>query len=169
MSTYQYHEFCRLYQPINQSIKKEMRSLSSRAAITTHGASYVYNYGSFRGNPKALLLKYFDIYLYTSNFDSMELMFKYKKNDINCDIIESHVLKDIISYECDDAFLILFITLTNYHGNDYSINGDELLIDLLPLYEEIKQNNYQFLSVVSAMHDKLNGEDERLCASGDSV
>ena len=52
MSEYQYYEFCRLNKPISAPAREEMASLTSRARITTHGASFVYNYGNFRGDCK---------------------------------------------------------------------------------------------------------------------
>lgn len=81
MSEYQYYEFCKTHKPLSIYARNEMQALSSRAKITTHGASYEYNYGDFRGDPKALLLKHFDIFFYISNWGCIQLMFKYKTQD----------------------------------------------------------------------------------------
>ncbi|EKD72555.1 MAG: hypothetical protein ACD_45C00643G0004 [uncultured bacterium] len=62
MSEYQYYEFCSITSPISSEARKAMRSLSSRANVSTHGVSYTYNYGDFKGEPKKLLLKYFDVF-----------------------------------------------------------------------------------------------------------
>lgn len=83
MSEYQYYEFCKISAPLTAEVKKEMRSLSSRANVSTHGASYVYNYGDFRANPKELLLKYFDVFFYISNWGCIQLMFKYQRQNIH--------------------------------------------------------------------------------------
>ncbi|MCW5590456.1 MAG: hypothetical protein KIT27_12460, partial [Legionellales bacterium] len=68
MSEYQYYEFCSINKPLSTEARKEMLSLSSRASVGTHTASYVYNYGDFRGKPKQLVLKHFDVFFYISNF-----------------------------------------------------------------------------------------------------
>ena len=88
MSEYQYYEFCNLSKPLSKEVRKYMRSLSSRARISSHGASYVYNYGNFRGTPKQILLKYFDVFFYISNWGTVNLMFKYPTNEICFDEIE---------------------------------------------------------------------------------
>lgn len=62
MSEYQYYEFCSISKPLTREARMEMASLSSRAKVSTHGASYVYNYGDFKGDPKQLLLKHFDVF-----------------------------------------------------------------------------------------------------------
>jgi hypothetical protein len=68
MSEYQYYEFCRITTPLSSEARKEMVSLSSRAQVSTHGASYVYNYGDFRGNPEQLVLKHFDVFFSNIRF-----------------------------------------------------------------------------------------------------
>lgn len=83
MSEYQYYEFCCISEPLSAEARREMHSLSSRAQVGTHGAHYVYNYGDFRGEPEALLLKYFDVFFYIANWGTLQLSFKYSVQDIN--------------------------------------------------------------------------------------
>ena len=83
MSEYQYHEFCSIHQPLSAAARKKMNSLSSRAQVGTHNASYVYNYSDFRGNPKQLLLKYFDVYFYIASWGTVQLMFKYLSTQVD--------------------------------------------------------------------------------------
>lgn len=93
MSGYRYYEFCRINKPISSEAREEMASLSSRARITTHGASFVYNYGDFRGKPKQLLLKYFDVFFYVSNFGIIELIFKYKVQQLELAELKKYCIK----------------------------------------------------------------------------
>src|SRR5208282_745549 len=97
MSGYQYYEFCRIKAPISQKAREEMASLSSRANVGTHGASYVYNYGDFRGDSKKLLLKYFDVFFYISNYGTIQLMFKYKLGQVNIEELKKYDIKHVIS------------------------------------------------------------------------
>ena len=76
--------------------RKEMAALSSRVQITSHGASYVYNYGDFRGDPKQLLLKYFDVFFYISNFGTLQLMFKYPVQQIAAEELDKYCIKHVI-------------------------------------------------------------------------
>ena len=51
MSEYQYYEFQALDRRLTESAMAELRALSSRVALTTTSAIFMYNYGDFRGNP----------------------------------------------------------------------------------------------------------------------
>jgi hypothetical protein len=154
MSEYQYYEFCSLHSPLSIEARKEMSSLSSRAQVTIHGASYVYNYGDFRGNPKELLLKYFDVFFYISNFGTVRLMFKYLDQEVNVSQIKNYSIKHVLSYEKHGQHILLDININNEGGFGWT-EGEGMLSDFLPLYEEIKTKDYQFLRLVSAINDEL--------------
>ncbi len=156
MSEYQYYEFCQINALLSQEARKEMASLSSRAQISTHGASYVYNYGDFRGDIKKLLLKYFDIFFYISNFGTVRLIFKYQANQIHFDEIKKHCIKHVISAEIHNEHILLDVYINNEEGFGWT-EGEGMLADLLPLYDEIKSGNYQFLRLASSVNDELTG------------
>jgi hypothetical protein len=67
MSEYQYYEFQAIYRPLTQREMAELRALSTRAEITPNRFVNVYHYGDFRGDPRALMEKYFDAFLYVAN------------------------------------------------------------------------------------------------------
>ena len=48
MSEYQYYEFRAIDRPLTEAQKSKISALSSRARVTSHMASFVYNYGDFR-------------------------------------------------------------------------------------------------------------------------
>lgn len=153
MSGYQYYEFCKINAPLTADARKEMYSLSSRANITTHGASYVYNYGDFRGNSKALLLKYFDVFFYISNFGCIQLMFKYSVTEVNAYKLKQYCIDEPISCEITDTHVLLDIDYNNEEGFSDWIEGEEMLIELLPLYDEIKSGNYEILRILADVCD----------------
>ena len=51
-SEYQYYEFRAIDRPLTETQKSKISALSSRARVTSHTASFVYNYGDFKGNPE---------------------------------------------------------------------------------------------------------------------
>ncbi|NNM59957.1 MAG: hypothetical protein HKM04_09110 [Legionellales bacterium] len=158
MSEYQYYEFCRIGSPLSAEARKTMQSLSSRAKVSTHGASYTYNYGDFRGKPAELVLNYFDVFFYISNFGTLRLIFKYPENQITEEEIEKYRIKHVIHYQKHEQYGLLTIDINNEEGFGWT-EGEGLLADLLPLYDEIKDNHYHFLQVVSAVHDHFMGEN----------
>ena len=58
MSEYQYYEFTAIDKPLNEKDMQSLRSLSSRAQITTSSFVNEYHWGDFKGNPLSLVEKY---------------------------------------------------------------------------------------------------------------
>jgi|688.fasta_scaffold210113_3 hypothetical protein len=158
MSEYQYYEFCQINKPLSKEARQEMRSLSSRANIGSHGASYVYNYGDFRGDPKQLLLKYFDVFFYISNFGTVELIFKYPIKHVDIPTLKKYYIEHVIEIEQHEQHILLEVCIDNEEGFGWT-EGEGLLPNLLPLYDEIKAKNYQFLSLVQTLHCEFSGEE----------
>lgn len=159
MSEYQYYELCSLHSPLSPAARKEMQSLSSRVQVGTHNASYVYNYGDFRGKAEALLLKYFDVFFYIANWGTIRLMFKYPIEQVNIEELKKYCIKHVISCKEEGNYVVLDVHVQNEEGFGWT-EGEGLLSDFLPLYEEIKLKNYQFLKLVKAINDELTGEKE---------
>lgn len=151
MSEYQYYEFCRIHGPLSQEARQILKSLSSRAKVMSHSATYVYNYGDFPGDPKKLLLNYFDIFFYIANWGTIQLMFKYPMQQIQKDHLKQYLIKDVIGYKQYQQGTLLTIEPCNEEGFGW-IDGENLLSDLLPLYDEIQFGNYQFLELIAAIH-----------------
>lgn len=153
MSEYQYYEFCSLYTPLTADARNEMYSLTSRAKVNTHTASYVYNYGEFRGDPKRLLRKYFDIFFYLTNWGTFQLMFKYPEHEVDISRLVKYCMKDVISCEIQTPSILLDI---HFHQEEEFgwVEGEGMLAEILPLYEEIKLGNYQFLHLIQAINQE---------------
>ncbi|PCI35164.1 MAG: hypothetical protein COB50_05605 [Thiotrichales bacterium] len=157
MSEYQYYEFCSIQKPLSQQARQVMQSLSSRAVVGTHGACYIYNYnyGDFRGNSSELLLKYFDIFFYISNFGCMELSFKFKQSQVNFEQIKAYCIQDIIICKEHNSHLLLDICINNEEGGGW-IDGEGLLPKMLTLHDEIIAGNYDILELAAKIHDKIS-------------
>ena len=80
MSEYQYYEFLTVDKPLNEKDMAALRNISTRAQITTTSFVNEYNYGDFKGNPKKLVEKYFDAFLYVANWGTRWLMLKVPRN-----------------------------------------------------------------------------------------
>ena len=94
MSEYQYYEFQALDRPLTREAQAEMRSLSSRVALTATSASFVYNYGDFRGNPYDVLAQHFDAMLYITNWGTHLLMFRFPANAIPKNVMSDYQYAD---------------------------------------------------------------------------
>ena len=163
MSEYQYHEFCRISSPMPKDVRKIMNSFSSRATLTTHGASYVYNYSDFNYEPIEILKDYFDVYFYIANWGTLRLAFKFDKLEIDYSELKKFQIEDenIKLIEFEDC-CIIDIELAKEEGFGWT-DGEDMLTEILPLYTDIKNKNYQFLSFANAINKAfLHGEHELL-------
>jgi hypothetical protein len=60
MSEYQYYEFQTIDRPLIKAEQQAVSLLSSRVQLSSTRAIFTYSYGDFRGDPKELLVQYFD-------------------------------------------------------------------------------------------------------------
>ena len=64
MSEYQYYEFLALDRPLTEKQRAELRSISTRAEITATRFANEYQWGDLKGDPQAMVERYFDAFLY---------------------------------------------------------------------------------------------------------
>jgi len=76
MSEYQYYEFAALDHALDARQQAELRVISTRAAITPAGFVNTYEWGDLRADPRQLVERYFDVFLYLSNWGTHRLMFR---------------------------------------------------------------------------------------------
>lgn len=83
MSEYQYYEFLAIDRPLDEADRKELRRLSSRAQITATSFTNHYEWGDFRGSPRELMERWFDLHLYVANWGTRQLMVRLPKRLID--------------------------------------------------------------------------------------
>lgn len=103
MSEYQYYEFVAIDQALSREDMAELRSRSSRATITATRFVNEYQWGSLKANPADWLRRYFDAYLYTSNWGGRQLSLRLPLANLN--------KTDLLPFSGDDA-------LTNNRGRN---------------------------------------------------
>ena len=79
MSEYQYYEFQAIDRPLGEADRAELQRLSSRARVTSTSFTNTYNYGDFRGDPRKLVERWFDLHLYLANWGTRRLMIRLPK------------------------------------------------------------------------------------------
>jgi hypothetical protein len=79
MSEYQYYEFQAVDRSLTSREMSSLRAISSRATITPASFVNTYNYGDFRGDPDALMEKYFDAFVYVANWGTHKFMLRMPK------------------------------------------------------------------------------------------
>ena len=76
MSECQHYEFRSIDRPLDDADRKALRALSSRAQITTTSFTNHYEWGDVKGDPRQLVERWFDLYLYLANWGTRRLIMR---------------------------------------------------------------------------------------------
>ncbi|WP_067515039.1 hypothetical protein [Endozoicomonas ascidiicola] len=80
MSEYQYYELVAVDRQLSREEMGYLRGISSRAQISSTRFCNTYNYGDLKADPRQLLAKFFDAYVYVSNFGCKVFAIKVPRN-----------------------------------------------------------------------------------------
>ena len=72
MSEYQYYDFKAIDHALTKTEMAALRAISTRAAITTTSFTNHYEWGDLKADPNKLLEKYFDAFVYVTNWGTRE-------------------------------------------------------------------------------------------------
>ena len=164
MSEYQYYEFRAIEHPLTNEQRREINSLSSRAEVSSHQATFVYHYADFQGDEEELIETYFDAMLYVANWGSRRLMFRMPSSLIDINRIDAFSISNEIGcwLSKDKKFVILDLSFNEEEPDDW-IEGEGMLNELIDLREELIQGDFRilYLAWLKAMERALE-EDEHL-------
>jgi hypothetical protein len=74
MSEFQYYEFVALDRPLSATERKRLRAITSRATITSTRLVNTCEWGNFKADPRDLVAKCFDAFLYYANWGTRRLI-----------------------------------------------------------------------------------------------
>ena len=132
MSEYQYYEFRAIDKPLDNDEIDELRSLSSRAEITSTSLTNEYNYGSFRGNPENLMSKYFDAFVYVANWGTHRLMFRFPRRLFDFQRAAAYCEGQALKIADKKDFVLLEFTSEEEGGSGW-VDGKPWMRSLLSL------------------------------------
>jgi hypothetical protein len=79
VSEYQYYDFRAMDQALTKPEMAELRSISTRAVITSTSFTNHYEWGDLKADPLKLLEKYFDAFVYVANWGTREFYLRLPK------------------------------------------------------------------------------------------
>jgi len=145
MSEYQYYEFLAIDRPFSEEDRKVFSSLSSRATVTSRSASFVYNWGDFRGDPWTLVEERADFHYYLANW-GVRLLMRLPPGAVTLELLASYEGDDggISGRRAGDGFIVAFSTGEEHGFNDW-LEGEGMAEELVPLREELMNGDHRFL------------------------
>jgi len=132
MSSYEYYEFHAIDHALSREEMEDLGQYSSRAEITPRSFSVTYNYSSFNANPKAILAKHFDCYLYVSSWCFREIAFRMPAEAFRSDLAEPYLAEDAVTCERHGDHVIIHLTYRPQEESEWAY-GEGYMEGLLPV------------------------------------
>jgi len=151
MSEYQYYEFRAIDRPLTQKEMTELRAVSTRAKITPTSFTNTYNYGDFRGAPASLMERYFDAFVYVSNWGSRQLMLRIPRRFLDLEAAPPYCDDETLSLRVKGDHAVLDFSVGN-DGDDYGdededdwVEGGPWMFSLISLRDELMRGDFRAL------------------------
>jgi len=145
MSHYEYYEFLAIDRPFSDEAKKEFSAMSSPADVTSRSASYVYNYGSFRGQPDDLVERHCDFFFYMANW-GIRLLMQMPEDTVDLDTLAVYEGDSggIGGRRAGQGFIVSFATGEEHYLGGW-LEGEGWADTFAPLREELIRGDRRFL------------------------
>ena len=144
MSEYQYYEFQAIDRPLTRQEMEGLRALSSRATITPHSFTNVYNWGDFKGDPRQLVERYFDAFVYVTNWGTHQLMFRLPAGFLDKAVVNQYLHGESASGRVKGKSMILDLMSSDEEGGDWE-EGEGWMASLVPLRADLIRGDLRCL------------------------
>lgn len=145
MSEYQYHEWQALERPLSASEQKAVSGLSSHINVTSCQAIVSHEWGSFKQKPLEVLAKYFDAYLYTANWGTRRLAFRFPSGLLDTVAIEGYCDEEHVDLETTGEVQVLKFEVNREEDFSEEIDERGLLSVLGRLRDDLLHGDYRVL------------------------
>lgn len=151
MSEFQYYEFLAVDRPLDEAAQKALRSISSRARITTTSFVNHYEWGNLKGDPDRFMERWFDLHLYVANWGTRRLMMRVPARFLAIDELDGFV--DDVDWVEVRAFGADIIVDLYRGGEDeeplyWDDDGSGWLADLAPLRADVLAGDLRLFYLV---------------------
>ncbi|HEY2169932.1 MAG TPA: hypothetical protein VGJ30_09935 [Candidatus Angelobacter sp.] len=143
MSEYQYYEFRAMDRPLTTTEMSELRSISTRAVITSTSFTNHYEWGDLKADPFKLLEKYFDSFVYIANCGTRILCFR-----LPHDLVDDKQLKSILPGETAhirESGSFVIVTFESEVEDSEWDDGTQWMGSLAPLRQDLLRGDFRSL------------------------
>jgi len=169
MSEFQYYEFYSIDKELTKRERNEVDKLSSRFSPTSRSVVYTYSYSDFKHDEKKVLLKYFDFFMYWSNWGIKRIMYKIPEELVN--------FQDILQYNCSvdgeytdtgiqvykkAKFVIIDIKFSDEEGGYWIEEDNRWSSDLMGIRQDLLNGDYRSLFIMWLHAKKMEFELEEI-------
>jgi len=144
MSEYQYYEWQTIDRALTAAEQTAVNGLSSHIDVTSTRAWVEYHWGDFKHEPKQVLARYFDAFLYYANWGCQRLAFRFPKGLLDENALQPYLWEYCSELEPVGDCLILDISFPDEDGGHW-FEGETRLSALAPLRDDILAGDFRAL------------------------
>jgi len=164
MSEYQYYEFLAIDRPLNRSAQEQLRSISSRAAITASSFINHYEWGDFKGDPQKFMERWFDLHLYLTNWGTRRLMLRVPKRCLDPEDLDPFLgtVEDAVEVSIAGDNVIVSIAFDELDLEYDGESDSNRLRTLVPLRAQLISGDLRLFHLVwlTGVQHELTEDDE---------
>lgn len=144
MSEYQYYEFQAIDRPLTADEMRALRACSTRAEISPTSFVNHYEWGSFKGDERRWMEKYFDAFLYLANWGTHVLSLRFPTGWLSPEVAEPYCLGQSADAREKAGHVIVTFVSEDEEGGEW-MEGSGRLASLLPVRAEIARGDLRAL------------------------
>jgi hypothetical protein len=154
MSEFQYYEFVAIDRPLSAPERKRLRGITSRATITSTRLVNTYEWGNFKADPRELVAKYFDVFLYYANWGTRRLILRVPSAQLELKIAKQYCairtarsrgIQSVATVAAVGKQLVIDLWSEKESDDDWSDIEPGLLSALVPIRNELIAGDYRAL------------------------
>jgi hypothetical protein len=161
MSEYQYYEFLALDRALTEKQRAELRSLSTRAEITATRFVNEYHWGDFKGDPRMMMERYFDAFLYLANWGTRHVMFRVPRETLDEGTAALYCGTDAASFFRTEDHLVVSL-YADREPDDYWREPQGELAGMVQARSELAAGDLRLLYLgwlLAVQSDEVDGDD----------
>jgi hypothetical protein len=112
MSEFQYYEFQAIERPLDEKAQQALRRISTRARITPHSLVNTYQWGDFKGDPRELVTRWFDLFVYWANWGSRRVLIRLPRQSVDLAAIRLYRVRGLLEFEVSRDHIIIDVQRT---------------------------------------------------------
>ncbi|MRG98245.1 hypothetical protein [Polyangium spumosum] len=144
MSEYQYYEFQAIDRSLTEKEMAELRSYSTRARITPTSFVNHYEWGNFKGDEDAWMFRYFDAFLYLTNWGTHVFKVRLSSKFLDLADVRPYCSRNSLTARKNKDQVVLTFTSQDDEEEDWD-TGEGILPSLIAIRAELARDDRRAL------------------------
>jgi hypothetical protein len=109
VSEFQYYEFQAIDTPLTLAAQRELGRITTRARTTSRSLVNTYQWGNFKGDPRRLVERWFDLIVYWANWGTRKVMLRVPSRFVELKAVRPYCVGNTFDARTSNGFTIIEI------------------------------------------------------------